>query len=166
MPQKTQLVFVQSNQEYIDQCFELYLEDDNWNLIGDIAPFTKEEFEEDLEKIHSCPAFALVENKKIIGFCSTYSKELARYCELRFVIRSKFRNKGYGKELLEKTIEQLKKLNLADYISAFTESSVYSEKLLTSIGFTRVGTFPERTKLFRNGEYVTLDQTAFYLKIK
>jgi ribosomal protein S18 acetylase RimI-like enzyme len=166
MPKNTKLVFVQSRQEYIDQCYNLYLEDDNWNLLNDIAPFSQEEFEEELQSVQSCPAFAIVEKDKVIAFCTTETRQLAKYCDIIFLVKKSHRNKGYGKELLNLSIEQIKKAGIADYIASFVGSDGYGQKLLLSLGFKIGGILPDRMRVFRDGQYLSLDQVAMYLKIK
>lgn len=164
--QKTKLSLAATTESYKDQCYEIYLKDENYNKFVYSAPKEREEFNKKFEDSEQNPCFVLVGAKdEVIGFCGVEVTGFDRYAEINYMIKPKYQNQGYGKKLLDKIIEQMKVFKSADYLEATTNNNPISEKLLLSVGFIKVGTFPNYRRVIINGEYQTLDETSYYLKL-
>ena len=170
MPKKLQeckLKIAATKESYKDEYYEIFLEDNNYHKFAYSDPLPREKFDERHENSSHDPCFVLVnESDKVIGFCEISISSFDGWGELNFMVRKKFQNQGYGKLMLELVIEQIKKLGNIDYLEAETFSNINSEKLLESIGFIKAGFFPNYRKIFKDGEYIKLDSTSYYYKLR
>jgi RimJ/RimL family protein N-acetyltransferase len=166
MSKFTKLVLVGTKQKYKDQCYEIYTQGENYLGLGISGPMEKLEFLKRFDDLRYEPFFALInEEDSIIGFCGASLNSYNRYSNLSYMVDQKLQNKGFGKILVKQVLEQLKILNLADNIEAHTFSNTISEKLLISLGFTKIGTYPDWIKVFRDGRYQNLADNMYHFKL-
>jgi RimJ/RimL family protein N-acetyltransferase len=167
MSNQNQLKLANAKESYKNECYEIYLENDNYLSFAHVEPRSQEKFNEKFELPEIDPCFVLVNDKdKVIGFCSVLIARLDAWADINYMVRAKYQNQGYGKEMLTKVIEQIKTLSNVDYLEAETYNNPKSDKLLTSSGFIKASFYPDYHKIFQNGEYTKLDKTGYYLKLK
>jgi hypothetical protein len=163
---------------YLDQIYEIYLQNDNCIYFGDSAPVSQEDFEANIQDCDYNPTFVLVNDEdEVAAFCQTDLKKYNRYTQLSLIIAKQFEEKSLEIDFVKLIIEQLTKLNLTDYLEIHTYQSNsqnnmhkhYSqpeiETVVRQFGFSKVGTYPNWIKLFKDGYYLDLDETIYILKL-
>jgi predicted acetyltransferase len=156
-----------AKESYKSECYSIYLENDNYLTFAHLEPKSEEKFYEKFDLVDVEPCFVLVDEKdKVIGFCSVEIAVLDSWGDLNYMVLKKFQRKGFGKIMLNMVILQMKKLGCVKYLEACTYDNQNSEKLLLSVGFAKAGFYPNYRKIFKNGEYVGLNETGFYLELR
>jgi RimJ/RimL family protein N-acetyltransferase len=167
MFKENQLKLANAKESYKIECYEIYLENDNYLTFSDFEPKSQEKFNEKFDFPEVDPCFVLVNDKdKVIGFCGVEIAWLDAWADISYMVRAKYQNQGYGKEMLSKVITQITQLSNVEYLETVTYNNPYSEKLLESLGFIKAGFYPSYHKIFKNGQYTRLDKTGYYLKLK
>ena len=85
--------------------------------------------------------FAIYADDVMVGFVMMgYDTEKNQYSIFRFMIDSRYQNKGYGKAALKLSVEYLRKEhNAKEVYLSFEPNNFVAEKLYSNFGFERTG---------------------------
>jgi L-amino acid N-acyltransferase len=93
------------------------------------------------------PIFVAEFDGKVIGWASltrwSDRKAYDRTAETSFYVKSEHRGRGIGRKLMEKTLEEARRLNLHTLIARVADGSDESFHLHKSSGFVLIGTMKE-----------------------
>ncbi len=154
-------------ESYKDQCYEIYLENNNFFHYAYSQPKSREKYDERFEDSETDNTFVLVDyTDQVYGFCAIQISTFDGWVDVDFMIREQYQNQGYGKTMVQMVIDQVKQLGSVEYFEAVTYDNPYSEKLLESLGFTKASYYPNYRRIIKDGSYVNLNKTGYYLKAK
>jgi len=101
------------------------------------------------------PQYFLLENNIVIGWCDIIPRSITGYKHVGLLgmgLLSKFRGKGYGKILAEKTIEHATHITKLEKVELVVfESNIIAYKLYKKLGFFEEGKRLKTRKI--NGQY-------------
>jgi predicted GNAT family N-acyltransferase len=161
------LTLAHKKESYLDQVYQLYLDDENYLSFGDSTPVNREKYDDGIQDPDYDPIFILVDEKdSVVASCETKLKTYNRYTSLNPIVAKKYRGKGIDKKIIVGAIEQLKIMNLADYVEVHTYGQTDLDGLLISLGFTFLCSYPDWIKIFKEGSYKTYAENMYLLKIK
>ena len=167
MLKNTKLQLAGIKESYKDQYYEIYLENKNYHTYAYSEPKPRDKFDQRFEDSDTDPCFVLVGDKnEVMAFCGVEISRLDGWAEVNFMVKAKYQGQGYGKKILNLVIDQLKQLSNIDYLEALTFDNIASESLLLSVGFVKTSFYPNYRKIIKDGQYVTLNENGYYLKIK
>lgn len=133
------------SQKDVEICFEL---DSN-----SIALWNKEQWESEFNK-KGIKVYALFKSKKIIGICSfqvVIDEAQINY----FLIKNRFRRKGYGSYLMNYLINACIKLNLRKLLLEVSDGNLVAQKFYGCFDFLSVG---RRKKYYKDGTDAVLKE--------
>ena len=119
----------QINEEDIDLCYEL---DSNT-----ISLWSKEQWSNEFKK-EGIKVFGLLFSNLVIGLC-VFHIVLDEAQINFFVIKNKYRKKGFGTYLMRFLIEECKKLNINKLLLEVSHNNLKAEKFYSSFDFYNVG---------------------------
>ena len=135
----------QINENHIDLCFEL---DSNTISLWSKKQWTKE-FKKDDTKI-----FGLLIKNLVIGIC-VFQVVLDEAQINYFVVLEKFRNRGFGSQLMNYLIKQCERLNLNKLLLEVSSSNFSAERFYSRFGFSTVGI---RKNYYKDGSDAVLKE--------
>jgi len=141
----------QINENYIDLCFEL---DSNTLSLWSKKQWTNE-FKKEGTKI-----FGLLISNLVIGICVlqvVLDEAQINY----FVVHQKFRNRGFGSQLMNYLIKQCEKLNLKKLLLEVSRSNFTAERFYSRFDFSTVGI---RKNYYRDGSDAVLKEKKLITK--
>ena len=141
----------QINENYIDLCFEL---DSNTISLWSKKQWTKE-FKKDDTKI-----FGLLIKNLVIGIC-VFQVVLDEAQINYFVVLEKFRNRGFGSQLMNYLIKQCERLNLKKLLLEVSSSNFSAERFYSRFGFSTVGI---RKNYYKDGSDAVLKEKKLTTK--
>ena len=141
----------QINENYIDLCFEL---DSNTISLWSKKQWTKE-FKKDDTKI-----FGLLIKNLVIGIC-VFQVVLDEAQINYFVVLEKFRNRGFGSQLMNYLIKQCERLNLNKLLLEVSSSNFSAERFYSRFGFSTVGI---RKNYYKDGSDAVLKEKKLTTK--
>ena len=119
----------QINEEDIDLCYEL---DSN-----SITLWSKNQWINEFKK-EGVKVFGLSFANLVIGICVL--QEVVDEAQINyFVVKNKYRNKGFGSFFMKYLIERCEKLNIKKLILEVSQRNVSAEKFYSGFGFLTVG---------------------------
>ena len=119
----------QINEEDIDLCYEL---DSN-----SITLWSKNQWINEFKK-EGVKVFGLSFANLVIGICVL--QEVVDEAQINyFVVKKKYRNKGFGSFFMKYLIERCEKLNIKKLILEVSQRNVSAEKFYSGFGFLTVG---------------------------
>ena len=146
------MIFIkQINENYIDLCFEL---DSNTISLWSRKQWTNE-FKKEGIKI-----FGLLISNLLIGICViqvVLDEAQINY----FVVHKKFRNRGFGSQLMNYLIKQCEKLNLKKLLLEVSRSNITAERLYNRFDFSTVGI---RKNYYKDGSDAVLKEKKLTTK--
>ena len=125
------------NNDNFEECLNLKVSDDQKNFVASNIYSLAEAW----VNYETAFPFAIYAGDVMVGFVMMgYYAEKNHYNIWRFMIDSRYQNKGYGKAALRLSVEYLRKEHNAKeiYLSFEPDNSV-AEKLYSSFGFERTG---------------------------
>ena len=141
----------QINENHIDLCFEL---DSNTISLWSKKQWTKE-FKKDDTKI-----FGLLIKNLVIGIC-VFQVVLDEAQINYFVVLEKFRNRGFGSQLMNYLIKQCERLNLNKLLLEVSSSNFSAERFYSRFGFSTVGI---RKNYYKDGSDAVLKEKKLITK--
>jgi len=141
----------QINENHIDLCFEL---DSNTISLWSKKQWTKE-FKKDDTKI-----FGLLIKNLVIGIC-VFQVVLDEAQINYFVVLEKFRNRGFGSQLMNYLIKQCERLNLNKLLLEVSSSNFSAERFYSRFGFSTVGI---RKNYYKDGSDAVLKEKKLTTK--
>ncbi len=141
----------QINENHIDLCFEL---DSNTISLWSKKQWTKE-FKKDDTKI-----FGLLIKNLVIGIC-VFQVVLDEAQINYFVVLEKFRNRGFGSQLMNYLIKQCERLNLKKLLLEVSSSNFSAERFYSRFGFSTVGI---RKNYYKDGSDAVLKEKKLTTK--
>ena len=141
----------QINENHIDLCFEL---DSNTISLWSKKQWTKE-FKKDDTKI-----FGLLIKNIVIGIC-VFQVVLDEAQINYFVVLEKFRNRGFGSQLMNYLIKQCERLNLNKLLLEVSSSNFSAERFYSRFGFSTVGI---RKNYYKDGSDAVLKEKKLTTK--
>ena len=141
----------QINENHIDLCFEL---DSNTISLWSKKQWSKE-FKKDDTKI-----FGLLIKNLVIGIC-VFQVVLDEAQINYFVVLEKFRNRGFGSQLMNYLIKQCERLNLNKLLLEVSSSNFSAERFYSRFGFSTVGI---RKNYYKDGSDAVLKEKKLTTK--
>ena len=141
----------QINQNKIDICFEL---DSNTLSLWSKKQWTNE-FKKEGTKI-----FGLLFSNLVIGIC-VFQVVLDEAQINYFVVHQKFRNRGFGSQLMSHLIKKCEKLNLKKLLLEVSRSNVTAERFYSRFNFSTVGI---RKNYYKDGSDAVLKEKKLVTK--
>jgi len=141
----------QMNKEDIDSCYEL---DSNTISLWSKEQWAKE-FKKDGTKI-----FGLLIKNLVIGIC-VFQVVLDEAQINYFVVKKKFRKKGFGSYLMSYLIKNCEKLNLKKLLLEVSQSNVTAERFYSRFDFSTVGI---RKNYYIDGSHALLKEKKLTTK--
>ena len=142
----------QINEKDIDLCYEL---DSNT-----ISLWSKKQWSNEFRK-EGIKIFALLLSNLVIGIC--VFQVVVDEAEVNFfVIKKKFRRRGYGSFFMNYLIKQCEKLNINKLFLEVSQSNVTAKKFYTRFNFFTVGI---RKKYYKDGSDALLKEKKINNKI-
>jgi len=135
----------QINKKDIDLCFEL---DSNT-----ISLWSKEQWANEFKK-DGTKIFGLLIKNLVIGIC-VFQVVLDEAQINYFVVNKKFREKGFGSDLMSYLIEKCEKLNLKKILLEVSQSNVTAERFYSRFEFSTVGI---RKNYYKDGSNALLKE--------
>ena len=146
------MIFIkQINEDYIDLCFEL---DSNTISLWSKKQWTKE-FKKEGTKI-----FGLLVSNQVIGIC-VFQVVIDEAQINYFVVHQKFRNRGFGSQLMNFSIKKCENLNLKKILLEVSRSNITAERFYSSFDFSTVGI---RKNYYRDGSDAVLKEKKLLTK--
>ena len=146
------MIFIkQINEDYIDLCFEL---DSNTISLWSKKQWTKE-FKKEGTKI-----FGLLVSNQVIGIC-VFQVVIDEAQINYFVVHQKFRNRGFGSQLMNFSIKKCENLNLKKILLEVSSSNITAERFYSSFDFSTVGI---RKNYYRDGSDAVLKEKKLLTK--
>ena len=141
----------QINENYIDLCFEL---DSNT-----ISLWSKKQWANELKK-DGIKVFGLLFSNLVIGICVLHvvlDEAQINY----FVVKKKYRKKGFGSYLMVYLIKQCEKLNINKLFLEVSSTNITAEKFYSRFGFFTVGI---RKNYYKDGSDALLKEKKLTTK--
>ena len=135
----------QINKKDIDLCYEL---DSNTISLWSRDQWSNE-FKKDGTKI-----FGLLIKNLVIGIC-VFQVVLDEAQINYFVVKKKFRKKGFGSYLMNNLIKKCEKLNLKKLLLEVSQSNVTAERFYSRFDFSTVGI---RKNYYKDGSHALLKE--------
>ena len=135
----------QIKENYIDLCYEL---DSNTISLWSKEQWAKE-FKKDGTKI-----FGLLIKNLVIGIC-VFQVVLDEAQINYFVVKQKFRKKGFGSFFMSYLIKKCEKLNLKKLLLEVSQSNVTAERFYSRFDFSTVGI---RKNYYKDGSHALLKE--------
>ena len=106
--------------------------------------------------------FSILLGEKVIGYASFNARENGY--EIGYAFNSAYHGKGYAKESLSALLEQFKKYGVSTFFAGTAINNTPSVRLLSSLGFKKVGT--EKVSFYKdeNGQPIFFDGGIFELR--
>ena len=143
------MIFIkQINEDYIDLCFEL---DSNTISLWSKKQWTKE-FKKEGTKI-----FGLLISNLVIGIC-VFQVVIDEAQINYFVVHQKFRNRGFGSQLMNFSIKKCENLNLKKILLEVSRSNITAERFYSRFDFSTVGI---RKNYYRDGSDAVLKEKNY-----
>ena len=142
----------QIKENYIDLCYEL---DSNT-----ISLWTKRQWANEFQK-KGTKIFGLSISNLVIGIC-VFQVVLDEAQINYFVVKQKFRKKGFGSYLMSYLIKQCEKLNLKKLLLEVSQSNVNAERFYSRFDFSTIGT---RKNYYKDGSHALLKEKKINNKI-
>ena len=140
------------DEKNIDLCFEL---DSNT-----ISLWSKKQWTNEFKK-EGIKIFGLLISNLLIGICViqvVLDEAQINY----FVVHKKFRNRGFGSNLMKYLIEQCEKLNLKKLLLEVSRNNITAERLYKRFDFSTVGI---RKKYYKDGSDAVLKEKKMSNKL-
>tara|TARA_Y100000991_G_C21927780_1_gene329456 strand:+ start:523 stop:960 length:438 start_codon:yes stop_codon:yes gene_type:complete len=140
------MIFIKKlDQDEFQLCFEL--DSNSMNL------WNKKQWENEFNK-KAVKVYALFLENKIIGICTL--EVISDEGQINyFLIKEKFRKKGYGTYLMRYLIKQCENLNLQRILLEVSQVNFSAEKFYSNFNFLTVG---RRKKYYRDGSDAVLKE--------
>ena len=142
----------QINKKDIDLCYEL---DSNT-----ISLWSKEQWANEFKK-DGTKIFGLLIKNLVIGIC-VFQVVLDEAQINYFVVKKKFRKKGFGSYLMSHLIKKCEKLNLKKLLLEVSQSNVTAERFYSRFDFSTVGI---RKNYYKDGSNALLKEKKINNKI-
>ena len=133
------------NEKDIDLCYEL---DSNT-----ISLWSKEQWANEFKK-DGTKIFGLLIKNLVIGIC-VFQVVLDEAQINYFVVKKKFRKKGFGSYLMSYLIKNCEKLNLKKLLLEVSQSNVTAERFYSRFDFSTVGI---RKNYYKDGSHALLKE--------
>ena len=141
----------QIKENYIDLCYEL---DSNT-----ISLWSKKQWSNEFKK-ESTKIFGLLINNSVIGLC-VFQVVLDEAQINYFVVKQKFRKKGFGSFFMSYVIKKCEKLNLKKLLLEVSQSNVTAERFYSLFDFSTVGI---RKNYYKDGSHALLKEKKLTTK--
>ena len=141
----------QINKKDIDLCYEL---DSNT-----ISLWSREQWSNEFKK-DGTKIFGLLIKNLVIGIC-VFQVVLDEAQINYFVVKKKFRKKGFGSYLMSYLIKNCEKLNLKKLLLEVSQSNVTAEKFYSRFDFSTVGI---RKNYYKDGSHALLKEKKLTTK--
>ena len=141
----------QINKKDIDLCYEL---DSNT-----ISLWSKEQWANEFKK-DGTKIFGLLIKNLVIGIC-VFQVVLDEAQINYFVVKKKFRKKGFGSYFMSYLVKKCEKLNLKKLILEVSQSNVTAEKFYSRFDFSTVGI---RKNYYKDGSHALLKEKKLTTK--
>ena len=141
----------QINKKDIDLCYEL---DSNT-----ISLWSKEQWAKEFKK-DGIKIFGLLIENLVIGIC-VFQVVLDEAQINYFVVKKKFRKKGFGSYLMNYLIKKCEKLNLKKLLLEVSQSNVTAERFYSRFDFSTVGM---RKNYYKDGSHALLKEKKLTTK--
>ena len=141
----------QINEKDIDLCYEL---DSNT-----ISLWSKEQWVNEFKK-EGTKIFGLLITNLVIGLC-VFQVGLDEAQINYFVVKQKFRKKGYGSFLMSYLIKKCEKLNLNKLLLEVSQGNVVAERFYSRFDFSTVGI---RKNYYKDGSHALLKEKKLTTK--
>ena len=142
----------QINKEDIDLCYEL---DSNT-----ISLWSKKQWANEFNK-EGINVYGILLSDLLVGIC-VFQIVLDEAQLNYFVINKKFREKGFGSNLMNYLIKKCEKLNISKLFLEVSKSNINAEKFYSSFNFSTVGI---RRNYYKNGSDALLKEKKINNKI-
>ncbi len=141
----------QIKENYIDLCYEL---DSNT-----ISLWTKKQWANEFQK-KSTKIFGLSISNLVIGIC-VFQVVLDEAQINYFVVKKKFRKKGFGSYFMSYLIKKCEKSNLKKLLLEVSQSNVTAERFYNRFDFSTVGI---RKNYYKDGSHALLKEKKLTTK--
>ena len=141
----------QINEKDIDLCYEL---DSNT-----ISLWSKEQWANEFKK-DGTKIFGLLIKNLVIGIC-VFHIVLDEAQINYFVVKKKFRKKGFGSYLMSQLIKKCEKLNIKKLLLEVSQSNVTAERFYSRFDFSTVGI---RKNYYKDGSHALLKEKKLTTK--
>ena len=141
----------QINEKDIDLCYELDSET--------ISLWSKKQWAEEFKK-HGTTIFGLLIKNLVIGVC-VFQVVLDEAQINYFVVKKKFREKGFGSYLMSYLIKKCEKLNLKKLLLEVSQSNYTAERFYSRFDFSTVGI---RRNYYKDGSDALLKEKILTTK--
>ena len=141
----------QINEKDIDLCYELDL--------NTIALWSKKQWAKEFKK-EGTIIFGLLITNLVIGICVfqvVHDEVQINY----FVVKKKFREKGFGSYLMSYLIKKFEKLNLKKILLEVSQGNVTAERFYSRFDFSTVGI---RKNYYKDGSHALLKEKKLTTK--
>jgi len=142
----------QIKENYIDLCYEL---DSNT-----ISLWTKKQWANEFQK-KGTKIFGLSISNLVIGIC-VFQVVLDEAQINYFVVKQKFRKKGFGSYLMKYLIKKCEKLNLKKLLLEVSQSNLTAERFYRRFNFSTVGI---RKNYYKDGSHALLKEKILTTKL-
>ena len=139
------------NEKDIDLCYEL---DSNT-----ISLWSKNQWAKEFKK-EGLKVFGLFFTNLLVGIC-VFQVVLDEAQLSYFVVKKKFRERGFGSCLMRFLIKRCEKLNLNKILLEVSHKNISAEKFYNHFGFSTVGT---RTSYYKDGSDALLKEKKLITK--
>ena len=141
----------QIKENYVDLCYEL---DSNT-----ISLWTKKQWAKEFQK-KGTKIFGLSISNLLIGIC-VFQVVLDEAQINYFVVKEKFRKKGFGSYFMSYLIKKCEKLNLKKLLLEVSQSNVTAERFYSRFDFSTVGI---RKNYYKDGSHALLKEKKLTTK--
>ena len=138
----------QINEKDIDLCFELDSKT--------ISLWNKNQWADEFKK-EGIKIFGILHSNLLIGIC-VFQVVLDEAQINYFVVNKKFRERGFGSNLMTYLIKRCKKLNIRKLLLEVSENNLTAEKFYTRFDFFTVGI---RKNYYKDGSDALLKEKKF-----
>ena len=142
----------QINERDIDLCYELDL--------NTISLWSKKQWANEFKK-EGTKIFGLLFENFVIGIC-VFNVVLDEAQINYFVVKQKFRKKGFGSYLMSYLINRCEKLNLKKLLLEVSQSNLTAERFYSRFDFSTVGI---RKNYYKDGSNALLKEKKINIKI-
>lgn len=139
--------------EYANELMEIF----NYYAVNTFAAYPEKSLPNEflykiIELSKGYPAYTIIFQKKIVGFCLLRAYNpfavFRETAEISYFISNNFIGKGLGKIALTKLETEAKKLGIKTILASITSENIQSIEFHKRNGFIECGRFPETGKKF------------------
>jgi len=135
----------QINEKDVDLCYELDLDT--------ISLWSKKQWVNEFEK-DGTKIFGVIFKNLVIGIC-VFQVVLDEAQINYFVVKQKFRKKGFGSFLMSSLIKKCEKSNLKKLLLEVSQNNINAERFYSSFDFSTVGI---RKNYYKDGSHALLKE--------